>query len=47
MNETPLHYAAIGNSIEIGELLLSKESEVNAKNNNYYLRVINFLVNMF
>jgi len=30
MKRTPLHYAAIGNSKEIGELLISKGADINA-----------------
>jgi len=31
MNYTPLHYAAWNNSKEIGELLISKGADINAK----------------
>ena len=30
-NKTPLHYAALGNSKEIAELLMSKGVNINAK----------------
>ena len=30
-NKTPLHYAAYDDSIEIGELLISKGADINAK----------------
>ena len=31
-NDTPLHCAATNHSLEIGEILLSKGADVNAKN---------------
>ena len=31
-NKTPLHYATENNSKEIGELLISKGADINAKN---------------
>ena len=34
-NQTPLHYAAQNNSKEIGELLISKGADINAKDINY------------
>ena len=32
---TPLHYAANNNSKEIGEILISKGADINAKDINY------------
>ena len=37
-NETPLHYAAENDSIKMGELLISKEADVNAIDINYQLK---------
>ena len=34
-NKTPLHYASMGNSNKIGELLISKGANINAKDNIY------------
>ena len=31
-----LHYAAEGNSLWLGEILISKEIDINAKDNNIY-----------
>ena len=39
-----LHYAAIKNSKEIGEKLISKGADVNAKNLNYLTIKIVFLI---
>ena len=36
---TPLHYAALHNSKEIGELLISKGADINAKD-IFYLKII-------
>ena len=39
-----LHYAAMGNSKEIGEILISKGADINAKNINYQNIKILFLI---
>ena len=39
---TPLHYAAEGNSITIGELLISKGANINAKNIIYQITINHF-----
>ena len=43
-NKTPLHYAAKKNSKEIGEILISKGADVNAKDINYQNMIILFLI---
>ena len=45
-NQTPLHYAARHNSKEIGELLISKGADINAKDINYQNIIILFLINI-
>ena len=45
-NETPLHIAAENNSKEIGELLISKGADINAKDINYQTILILFLINL-
>ena len=46
MNKTPLHNAALKNSKEIGELLISKGANINAQN-IIYLNIIHlFLINL-
>ena len=37
MNWTPLHYAAYNNSKEIGEVLISKGADINAKDIIYQI----------
>ena len=44
MNKTPLHYAAGNNSKEIGELLISKGADINAKDIIYQIIIILFLI---
>ena len=39
-----LHYAAIGNSLWIGELLISKGADINAKDSIYLNIMILFLI---
>ena len=39
-----LHYAAMGNSLWIGELLISKGADINAKDINYQNIKILFLI---
>ena len=41
-NETPLHYAAWNDSIKIGELLISKGADINAKNIIYQIMINHF-----
>ena len=41
-NETPLHWAAMNNCIKIGELLLSKGADINAKNIIYQITLNQF-----
>ena len=41
-NETPLHFAAKGNSIKIGELLISKGADINAKSIIYQIILNHF-----
>ena len=36
-NQTPLHDAALKDSIKIGELLISKEADINAKDVIYQI----------
>ena len=43
-NKTPLHYAAEKNSKEIGELLISKGADMNAKDIIYLNIIILFLI---
>ena len=43
-NKTPLHYAAEGNSKEIGELLISKGVDIDAKDTIYLNMNILFLI---
>ena len=45
-NETPLHRAAAGNSKEIGEILISKGADVNAKTIIYLHLKILFLISL-
>ncbi len=40
-----LHYAAMGNSLWIGEILISKGAYINAKDINYQNIIILFLIN--
>ena len=44
-NKTPLHYAAEKNSKEIGEILISKGADINAKDIIYQNIIILFLIN--
>ena len=44
-NETPLHYALEKNSKEIGEVLISKGADINAKDIIYLNMIILFLIN--
>ena len=46
MNLTPLHFAAGNNSREIGEVLMSKGADRNAKNIIYLNIIILFLINI-
>ena len=41
-----LHYAAIGNSLWIGELLISKGADINAKDSIYLMMIILLLINI-
>ena len=41
-NETPLHWAAENDSIKIGELLISKGADINAKNSIYQITINHF-----
>ena len=43
---TMLHYAAMGNSLWIGELLISKGADINAKDFIYLNIIILFLINV-
>ena len=43
-NKTPLHYAAWTNSKEIGEILISKGADINAKDIIYLNMKILFLI---
>ena len=43
-NETPLHYAAKKNSKEIGELLISKGADINARDSIYLNIIIEFFI---
>ena len=43
-NWTPLHYAARNDSIKIGELLISKGADINAKNIIYQYMDSSFLI---
>ena len=43
-NKTPLHYAAENNSKEIGEVLISKGADINAKDINYQNIIILFSI---
>ena len=45
-NATPLHFAAIHNSKEIGELLISKGADINAKDIIYLNIGILFLIKL-
>ena len=44
MNRTPLHFAAEKNSKEVGELLISKGADINAKDIIYLIIIIVFLI---
>ena len=39
---TPLHIAALNDLIKMGELLISKGADINAKNIIYQIIIINF-----
>ena len=41
-NKTPLHYAALNNSKEIGEVLISKGADINAKDSIYLNKTLLF-----
>ena len=41
-DETPLHIAAEGDSIKMGELLISKGADINAKNIIYQITINHF-----
>ena len=41
-NKTPLHYAAENDLIKIGELLLSKGADINAKDIIYQITINHF-----
>ena len=43
---TPLHYTARNNSKEMGEVLISKGADINAKNENYQKIEILVLINI-
>ena len=43
-NWTPLHIAAWKDSIKIGELLISKGADINAKNIIYQITINHFLI---
>ena len=43
---TPLHIAAINNSKEIGEVLIRKGADINAKDIIYQIMIIIFLINI-
>ena len=45
-NKTPLHLAAENNSKEVGELLISKGADINAKNLIHLTIEILFLINI-
>ena len=45
-NKTPLHIALEKNSKEIGEILISKGADINAKDINYQNMRILFLINL-
>ena len=45
-NQTPLHIALENNSKEIGEILISKGADINAKDINYQNIIILFLNNI-
>ena len=44
-NTTLLHYAAWENSTDIGEVLISREADINVKDINYQNITILFLIN--
>ena len=41
-NDTPLHIAALNDSIKIGELLISKGADINAKDIIYQIAINHF-----
>ena len=45
-NKTPLHFAAMNNSKEIGEILISKGADINAKDIIYLNIIYYFLINI-
>ena len=45
-NDTPLHITAYNNSKEIGELLISKGADINAKNSFNQIIGIFFFINI-
>ena len=45
-NRTPLHYSTINNSKEIGEILISKGADINAKDLIYLNIKVLFLINI-
>ena len=45
-NQTPLHWAASWNSKEVGEILISKGTDINAKDINYQNIVKLFIIKL-